>query len=109
MRRKQKLGQTKSAEAILNRRRRARRAEGGMPGVISVRANRTSGSLRISVESTRAVPQLLPESQGVLRDQLIESLLLVDPVVLIEKSDGARAGVPCRANSGHDLLPCDSE
>ncbi|MEE8288539.1 MAG: hypothetical protein V3R25_03895 [Nitrosomonadaceae bacterium] len=34
---------------------------------------------------------------------------LLTPMALIEKSAGARAGVPCRANGGHDSLPCDSE
>jgi hypothetical protein len=52
--------------------------------------------------------QLSPEIRVVLRHQLIEKRLF-GPMALIVKSTGARTGIPCRANGGHDSLPCDSE
>ncbi len=52
--------------------------------------------------------QLLPEHRVTVRHQLIEERLL-GPMTLIEKSAGARAGIPCRNDGGHDSLPCDSE
>ena len=54
------------------------------------------------------VDQLLPEHWVVLRYQLIEERLL-GPMALIVNSTGIRTGIPCRANGGHDSLPCDSE
>ena len=36
-------------------------------------------------------------------------MALLMPMALIEKSAGARADVPCRANGGHDSHPCDSQ
>ncbi len=49
-----------------------------------------------------------PEHHVMFRHQLIEKRLL-GPMVLISKSTGARTGIPCHDDSGHDSLPCDSK